>query len=217
VQADAILRGAVLTGLWILGGCGECDAPLPSSPGVDADDDTPRLLSGRFLRGDLVELAFSDPIAPVDDVDPRSFRLSIARGNVGRDYGVCYTETYYCDPALGFSLFGCRGCAALDDDCPAPATVIDLANDPDDATHLQLRLSAGIDPLRCLELQYYAPRAAILAHYSTREIPVVSGRSGEPLADIASHWASTDERKIKRDGTFPDLDAFVPLPCPDDF
>lgn len=211
------VRQTVASTTVVLGACKPCDEPPPPPDPTSAT--APILLEGRFTEAGVVELVFSEPLAPTDGVDPKKFRLSAARSTTDEYRSGCFTSTDYCDLSIGLSDYACNSCGSYtsDADCPPPIEVESLALRADEPTRLVLGLSAPIRPLLCLQIDYAGDEGGILVHYSARDIPTVTSQSGTKLADIAPRWALEPEREAYEDALFPSRDAFVAIRCPEDF
>jgi hypothetical protein len=197
-------------------GCKECEERRPPAPdlGVDAGG-PPRLVGAKFLDPRTVALAFSEPLAPVAGVDPGQFRLSMAKGEAysytyrGREQ--CYRSTYYYDLSDGV---GRLGCDPIYESCGPTTDVIALGIDPEDAAILRLTIDPPLDAYTCLQLDYAGDDAGIFVHFSASTMPTIVDKSGDALADIAPHWVLSGERYAYRDGMFPGMDTWLPIPCP---
>lgn len=202
----------------VLGACKPCEQPPP--PPDPSDATAPILIEGRFTEPGVVELVFSEPLAPPDGVDPKKFRLSAARGMTDEYRTGCLASTDYCDLSLGLGDYACNRCGSYygdDDDCPDMIEVASLELREDDPTRLVLGLSAPIRPLLCLQIDYAGDDAGIMVHYSSRDIPTVTSTDGTRVEDIAPLWVLEGERDDHQDALFPARDAFVAIRCPEDF
>lgn len=213
------LRGVLVTGLCTLAAC-RCEDPPPPPDPADADERL-ILLEGRFLDFERVELVFSDPLTPVDGVDPQKFRLSIARYEHTESAGGCESSSEYCELSLGLDDLGCVGCGGSysdpEEDCPEPTIVDELALDPDDDSRLHLHISPPISRLRCEQLEFVGPSANVIVHFSAFDVPTITDQGGRELEAIAPHWALSGRMTEYRYAElFPALDALVPIPCPED-
>lgn len=213
------MHGVLVAGLCTLAACA-CDDPPPPPDPADADERL-ILLEGRFLDFERVELVFSDPLAPVDGVDPRKFRLSIARFDHIETPGGCDSSSEYCELSWGLDDLGCVLCGSSyfrpDEECPEPTLVDELTLDPDDDSRLNLHISPPISELRCEQLEFVGAAANIIVHFSSFDVPTITDQRGRALEAIAPHWVlSGDMRTFRHAEVFPALDALVPLPCPED-
>jgi hypothetical protein len=182
----------------LLPACGE-------PPSTGSLEGPPTLLSAQFEDDFLlVRLTFSEPIAPVDEVDPASFRISAARYYGGYDYD----RTYYWDPMLLFCSFtdGCFG---------DYTDVVELGCAEDDPAALLLRLDILHGQYLCPIFDYgamYGTEYMLLPHFDASVGQIVD-LDGEPLESIAAHWVQNDQLAALIDGNFPDYPMAIPIPC----
>lgn len=213
-------RRALGLALGVLGtapGCKDCEENWPEPLDRDVDEsEPPRVRDARFLDDDTVELVFTEALASVGDVDPLKFRLSIAKGQSDeytyRAHHYCYHYTYYADLSDGLDdeSFGCN---PAQDVCEQPTVVTALELDGDDPTRLRLSISPPLAPSVCLQSQYADDRGGIFVHFFGSGIPTVEDTSGQRLEDIAPHWVVNHERYVMRDGIFPAMQDWLPIPC----
>lgn len=215
----AIVRGSFVGTLTVAACQQPCDELPPSTP---VDPGPLHIERGRFLDAMRVELAFSRPLAPVDGVDPAKFRLAVARGDTDEYGRKCLSTTYYCELSLGLSDGGCGRCytgydSPDPDACPSRIEVVSLVRDDADPRLLQLELSAPIRPLLCLQLGYTDGDAIVQVHYSALDIPTITDEAGVALGDISPRWVLEGLDEEYHEHLFPNRDALVPIPCPEDF
>jgi hypothetical protein len=213
-------RRALRLGLAAVGasaGCKECEKHLPPGPSTTVDaSEPPRLVDATFRDPSVVELVFTEPLAPVDGVDPEKFRLSAAKGDAesyryrGRRF--CYKSTYYYDLSDAIGDFG--GCDPSYEVCSPATRVIELALDDDDARRLRLTIDPPLGGYQCLQIDYAGDDAGIFVHFAAAGIPTIEDESGQALEDIAPHWVLAGARYTYREGVFPAMDVFLPIPCP---
>ncbi|MCB9508027.1 MAG: hypothetical protein H6700_03605 [Myxococcales bacterium] len=71
--------------------------PPACTPDEGVEPQPLTLVAARLIAADRVELQFSRPVAPIDDVDPEQFRLSAAVGGVDGGSGASYPQISYAD------------------------------------------------------------------------------------------------------------------------
>ncbi len=197
-------------------GCGDCEERWPEPLAREVDEsEPPRIREGRFVDEDTVELVFTEALGPVDEVDPRKFRLSTAKGETdsylesGRR--VCYQFTYYYD--LSDGIDDPAGCVASLESCPQPTTVHALELYPGDSTRLHLEIHPPLADFVCRESEYVGERGGIFVHFAAAESPTIQDTSGQRLEDIAPHWVISGDRYATREGIFPVTEDWLPIPC----
>lgn len=210
----------------------ECAEVAPG--GGTSKDGPPTLTAASMIDRSTVRLVFSEAMAPVGDVDPTAFRLSLAAAYVGDLPGTMYSDlaSYAGDSPCPASPTGeqccyseCTGDDCVDKCVPGnlPLRVAGVCNDSDDPEVLLLHLDRAVDERTCFSVMYfeyynehYGPMAGggIFVHYTDDKIPVTDAQS-EPLAPIAEHWAlDPDVVYSYADGSFPMLDPWLPIACP---
>jgi hypothetical protein len=192
-----------------------CKGDLPSGPSTEptGEGEPPRLVAARFTRGDTVELAFSEALSAVEDVDPEKFRLAATTRDEYRYRGKCMSYLYYCDLSLGVSSYGCSYGYGYDVEPPTRVTALEL--DEGDASRLRLRIDPPLDPYLCLQLDD-SDDVAILMTFSSSDEPTITDLDGDELADISPRWPLSKQPTLQRDG-FDDNALWLPIPCPEDF
>jgi hypothetical protein len=181
--------------------CGEGSADSVSGP--------PTLVAARFVEQKVVRLTFSEPLAPVDGVDPASFRLSWSWYYEG-DPGYSSPYTSYYDPMLLFCLSS--------DFCPGEYTdVVELSCDPDDPSSLLLRVDAFSQHI-CNNIstfmEYYEDYTSPLLVHFDAGIGSITDLDGEPLASIAPEFVTAPDYYLTLDGNFPNYPMRIPIECP---
>jgi hypothetical protein len=191
---------------------------------VEAIEEPPRVISARFIDPSQVELTFSEPLAPVQKVNPRQFRIS--HGYQSVDGEGAYAT--YAEPGYGSG----------DEDAP-PIVGTRLERDPE-GRHLTLRLNRGIPmevcedivALRREEEELAADRAAnpdddegeevvetttgLYLHYTRRGSAGIRDQQGEALDDIGAAWAlNYGSRYFKTSGVAPvaRFDLLIEIEC----
>ena len=182
----------------LLPACGE----RPPGGGVPGP---PTLLSAEFEDDFLlVRLTFSEPIASVDDVDPASFRISVASYYEGYEYS--YTQ--YWDP---MTLL----CATTDGCWNDYTDVVELGCAEDDPAALLLRLDIFHGEYLCPILDWagmYGTVHSVLPHFDA-SVDAIVDLEGEPLESIAAHWVQSEQLLVNIDGDFPNYPMPIPIPC----
>ena len=205
--------------------CKPCAAAPRAAAGSADDHDAPVIVGARFVARDRVQLTFSEPIAPVELVNPRQFRLSHAYSMVdgGADpsdpYDQGYATGYYYD-------------VAGSDSYEQPLVVVKLERYADQPEVLALTLNKPITVDFCQQIidsrtNLDQPVAAgsrhhgetgLFLHYTSRGSDGVRDRVNNPLADIGADWALNFGSRHKTVyGAEPvmRLDLLTPLACPD--
>jgi hypothetical protein len=175
---------------------------------ADEDIAPPELVSAEIIEpGDVllgiparVRLHFSEPIAPVDQVDPLQFRLGVAF--------VGDSETLYYDLSHHFL-----------DGAPQPRhaqTFVVGLERGDDESVLDLELSYVLDEHTCEiieEARANGIPSEIHMHYRDAE-EGVTDLAGNRLAGIGPWWAETIAFFGESEGSLDALDPAIPVACP---
>lgn len=207
------------------------DPPPPDPPPVDVP---PALLGVKLLDASTLQLSFTEPLAPVETVNPKRFRLSIAQaylGNYGgqpnttlidpRYYNLeqycspnppppCYYEPpydYYCyyGPSCYYQSTG-----------PLVATsVAALDGDP---TSLVIGLGVPIQPFLCNTLQAFEDnpnfQMVLHLHYAAGGLSELQDLGGLAVPSLGDAWVKYDGNFYSYPGpAFSTLDPFLPIPC----
>jgi hypothetical protein len=175
--------------------------------------------SGKFLL-----LRFSEPMAPVDGVDPADFRVSMAMTwryhGYGYGYNYVFESSSYWDPNVYFGYgyyYNGYGYTPL---------VADLVANGNQATDIVLRF---VDPLveeACPQfvqmqadfefyndLPEYDAKLALFPHYSPGAVALQSA-DGEVLAPIGPEWVEfPSEYMYEYEFGWPNLDPQIEIPC----
>jgi hypothetical protein len=199
----------------------ECATPKPA-PGSPDDHESPVILGARFVARDRVQLTFSEPLGPVDAVNPRQFRLSHAYATIDAGSGDrSYASGYYYDLA-GADLY------------EPPLVVVKLELYEQQPEILALTLSRPVPSDLCDSLKDSqanidqmatepgAPRrgqVGLFLHYTTRGSEGIRDAVNNPLTDVGADWALNFGTRNKAVyGTEPvmRLDLLPVLACPDE-
>jgi len=189
-----------------------CAEPDPA----DSVDGPPELVGADFIPGSLypegrqIRLRFTEPIAPTDEVDPASFRLSVGTYYEADDY--YGPRTYYYDPMLFL-------CAHTDGCFGRYSEVIELSCDSESASAIRITLDFW-HPTICSLIDFIAehrdPPPALFIHHRPGD-PAVQDLSGEALAGFGEPWFDNPlSCGSYFDGFFPALDPRISVPCIDE-
>lgn len=195
---------------------------LIAGSACQADDGPFRITKVEFDNDSTITLTFSEPIAPVDGVNPDDFRLSFAVTSAfsyvyeGLSYHYEYTSyndvAYVIGDYYSFQPFAfmsvTRGAAA---------------------NQLVLRSVDALGPEACDTLDnvfewfetyaaYYSDDtrfdAALFLHYAGGDVPIES-EAGGVLADIGADWVTSQDINRSREGFgFTALAPQLRIPCP---
>ncbi|KIG17486.1 hypothetical protein DB30_03187 [Enhygromyxa salina] len=195
-------------------GDGSGDGDGDGGPSGDTNtepNDVPFELVSASLNatGQFVVLRFSEPVAPVNGVDPADFRISFAALSAlcsGRDG--CVDQTSYWDPnffAATYIGYQPYSNARFE---------VDLITAGNQATDVFLRFETPLDPALC---EYFAPYegeyGALFVHHAPGNIPLKSS-DGESLAAIGPQWVAQAQPFWDTDGEYPNLNPKISIPCP---
>jgi hypothetical protein len=174
-------------------------------------DLTPPVLEhAEFEDASTLLLSFSEPLAPVDEVDPSThFRLASAF--------VLDELTVYYDLSYHFDAGGPARAAQLDSWPRHGNAVISRVERGDDETQLRLTLAYPLEHYVCDELDEAAILdipAAIHLHYAQAAYPRVTDEAGNPLADNGAWWVALPGIATTRPGAFDLIESRLPIACP---
>jgi hypothetical protein len=176
------------------------------------DDVTPPELEHAELEDpSTLLLSFSEPLAPVDEVDPAThFRL--AAGFVLGEITVYYDLSYH------FLAGGPDQQAAQVDSWPRHGnSLISGIERGDDATQLRLTLAYPLEHYVCDEVSEATALdipGGIHLHHAEAAYPRVTDEAGNALADNGAWWVSVPGILTTQPGAFPELDVRLPIACP---
>ncbi len=159
--------------------------------------------------GKFVVLRFSEPVGPVEAVDPSDFRISFARVVPQCDYyGNCTYNTMYWDPNFFAAIYqyGYGGYSDV-------RFEVDLVTAGAQPTDVFLRFGTPLEPVLCEAYGGYQDDYEILfVHYSPGEIPVKS-LDDESLPAIGMQWVEQPGPNWFVNGEFPNLAPKIAIPC----
>jgi hypothetical protein len=195
-------------------GDGDADVDLDGEVDVDeGPNDVPFELELAVLNvtGQFVALRFSEPVAPVDGIDPRDFRISVAsemylsNGNGDYEYTTYWDANFYADHYAGYYPPEPYSTDRFETD------LIAAGNMP---TDIVLRFEMPLDPTLCewLDTTGQSDYVFLFVHYSPGEIPVRSA-DGEELAPIGPEWVEVPYYAWGTYGHLPNLNPKIPIPC----
>jgi hypothetical protein len=214
-------------------------APTTVSPPTTVDPTTdppppgdvtpPQLVAVEFLDPQLLRLTFTEAIAPVDDVNPLRFRLSLAAYRPAYYYSeprttyvdpdqfnadqvckeVCYgdDDVYYCYDQCYYGPQLPLNIADILPDAYNPAQAIVLLAQPVLGRVCQIAGDIGLGP--------EGSRGGLFLHYASGGAAQITDLAGLPLASIGDEWVKTDLDYMDIYGAnFPAMNPFLPIPCP---
>lgn len=198
--------------------CPPCATPKPP-PGSPDDHEPPVILGARFIARDRVQLTFSEPLASVEGVNPRQFRLSRAYSATDSGYRN-YASGYYYDIA-GTDVY------------EQPLVVIELELYDDQPEVLALSLNRPVPVEICDEIQQrradlqvaatdpantHQGQIGLFLHYTSRGSIGVRDKVNNPLADVGADWAlnfGSRHKQVYGADPVTRLDLLPELACPD--
>jgi hypothetical protein len=216
-------------------GDGDGDAPPdptgdPDTGDGDTGDPVPNdipleLEIARFNKtGQFLLLRFSEPMAPVDAVDPNDFRVSLATSTRyqynGYGYNYIYESSRYADPNLNLGYDYYYGGYGFQ-----PLVVEKVANGKKD-TDIILRFFDPLEEDACLSfaqlqadyeffdsLPNQDAMVGLFPHYSPGAVKVKSA-DGEVLAPIGPEWVEYGYSYMFEDEFgWPHLNPQIEIPC----
>lgn len=197
---------------------GDVTSTETPTTGSSPDEIPPALVAVEFLDQLTLQLTFTKPMAPVDMVDPKSFRLGLAIGLYdfeGNNVGTKLYSPEYFNP--GF-------------DCPPPyedyscdyspselVLVLDAINHPSHPKKILLNLSEKIRPSLCsfINADIEDQKPVLHIHYAADEMMPIADLDGLLLPPLAGEWVNIPGDFASYDGRPSDLyNPFLPIPCP---
>jgi hypothetical protein len=152
-------------------------------PGLDRR--RPEIVDAELLSGDHLRLRFSEPLAPLDGVDPNDFRLSL-----GMSYAYkFYAYAYYMD--LVDTIDGDHEGLLRLADMSGQGDTIDLHLEPDFDLAYCHELMAEIAEMQQEPGIRY--EAGLFLHYSPGPVPVTD-EAGNGLSPVGADWVLVARR-----------------------
>lgn len=199
--------------------------PIPPPP--PADVTPPQLVGVELLDPQILRLTFTEAIAPVDQVNPKRFRLSVGRFLDYQYYG-SYQRTIYSDPEnynhqqyckeVCYDYYNCYyqcyygptlSLDALDvlPDAYNPAQAILLLEQPVTNNLCNFINAISGDPNR---------PAGLLLHYADGGAAQITDQAAIPLPGFGETWVKESDQTFMavENMQFPELNPFLPIPCP---
>ncbi len=180
---------------------------------AETNADQLELVSASLSEPSVLVLSFSEPLAPVDDVDPADFRVSAGLSYLLGDYtNPDYASSNYVDPNYLAYIYDSYSASSF----RAVAIVNGF-----DANQLALAFDYPLNPSSCDHLVSWQSGAwpeetrvaKLLPHYSPGAIPVRS-EDGDELAGFGADWVEWEGTILAEPGFgFPNLDPQVEIPC----
>jgi hypothetical protein len=198
------------------------DPPPPPPP---VDNVPPALVGIEFLDPQILRLTFTEAIAPVDQVNPKRFRLSVANYRTADYYG--YSRTLYFDPAQFNAVNYCDYNCYDEYDCyypcyqgpPTPVDVIDVLPDAVNPAQAVLLLAQPIFPSLCQAANSVpgdGGAGGLLLHYADGGAAQITDLVGLPLAPRGKTWVvqAPAQQLLIENVQFPEMNPLLPIPCP---
>ncbi len=199
------------------------DPPPPPPP---PDLTPPALVGIEFLDPQILRLTFTEAIAPVEDVNPKRFRLSVGRYILDNYYGD-YSRTVYIDPE---PYNRSQSCGEVCDEyyycyyqCyygpPTAIDVLDVLPDAYNPAQAVLLLGQPVFPQLCLVVNSLgSPErpGGLLLHYADGGASQITDLVGLPLAASGKTWVIKSDYTYSyvADLAFPEQNPLLPIPCP---
>lgn len=199
------------------------DPPPPPPP---PDSTPPALVAIEMLDPQILRLQFTEALAPVDAVNPKRFRLSLA--NYRPEYYYSSARTIYYDLEVFNNEQVCDYVCYEYYECyyqcyygnALPVDVVDVLADAYDPAAVVVLLSNPIFPRSCQTASSFGggfpegSRGGLMLHYAAGGAAQITDAVGLPLASIGIEWVKTDEQyRVDEFVNFPDMNPFLPIPC----
>jgi hypothetical protein len=199
----------------------------PPPPPPPPDTTPPQLVGVELLDPQILRLTFTEAIAPVDDVNPKRFRLSAAQYRPAYYYSTprtayydleLFNNEYVCDYVC-YEYYECYDqCTYL----PGVAVdALDVLADAYNPAQAIVLLSQPIFPRVCQVANQFAAgipegsRGGLFLHYAGGGAAQITDLAALPLASVGIEWVKTLDSYMLRDyANFPDMNPFLPIPCP---
>lgn len=204
--------------------------PTTGPPPPPGDITPPALVSATLLDPQTLQLSFTEPIAPVDTVNPKRFRFSFAIGYFGA-YDT-QQQTFLRDPRYFNYTQNCVPCqyGPFPDYCyyqpyycyfiPSDEILVaELYNHYSDPNSLLLFLTEPIRPSLCNAINNDGdPKfsdAVLHLHYADGGLAQITDLAGIPLGPDGKFWVQYDGNYYTYIApAFSNFTPFVPIPCP---
>jgi hypothetical protein len=199
-------------------------SPTTEPPPPPVDNVPPALIAVEFLDPQILRLTFTEAIAPVDQVNPKRFRLSVGNYLNADYYG--YSKTLYFDPAQFNTINYCDYSCYDDYDCyypcyngpPTPVEIADVLPDAVNPAQAVLLLAQPILPSLCSTANSLSAegRGGLLLHYADGGAAQITDLVALPLAARGKTWVvQAGEQQLQvNDVQFPEMNPLLPVPCP---
>lgn len=207
------------------------DPPPPPPPG---DITPPALVSVAFVDPFTLQLSFTEPVAPVDTVNPKRFRLSFAvayLGNYGGQPNTSlrdprfYNFTEYCPPLppgcydYYYEPYYCYYGPYCYYQASPPILAADLINHYADPNSVLISLTEGIRPSLCNMIDAFQSdngQAVLHLHYADGGLAQITDLAGLPLPALGETWIKNASDFYYYPGVvgFSNFNPFLPIPCP---
>jgi hypothetical protein len=198
----------------------------PPPPPPPPDTTPPALIAVELLDPQILRLTFTEALGPVDQVNPKRFRMSLARYQPQYYYNTPRTGYYDID-LVNYEL-DCEYVCYYDycyEQCTSlPGVAVDAVDVLPDAynpAQAIVLLSSPIFPRTCqvaADLANEQPpgsRGGLFLHYAGGGNAEITDTVGLPLPSIGIEWIKTPENYTQvYYANFPDMNPFLPIPCP---
>ncbi|WP_434417440.1 hypothetical protein [Nannocystis pusilla] len=208
------------------------DPPPPDPPPVDVP---PALIGVKLLDASTLQLSFTEPLAPVETVNPKRFRLSVAQayyGNYGGQPSTTlldpryYNLEQYCSPdppppcyyEPPYNYYYCYYGPSCYYQSTGPLVATSVAPLDGDPTSLVIGLGVPIQPFLCNTLQAFEGnpniRMVLHLHYAAGGLSELQDLTGLAVPSLGDAWVKYDGNFYSYQGeAFSTLDPFLPIPC----
>lgn len=212
--------------------------PVPPLPPPDPPpaDLPPALLTVKLLDPSTLQLSFTEPVAPVDTVNPKRFRLSVAQGYAGSYGGQpstfivdahYYNFEVYCPPEPPpcyyeppYNYYYCYYGPGCYYEPSAPILATGIAPLDGDPTSIVVTLGVPIRPSLCQTIESINNSggdnfsAVLHLHYAAGGLSQITDLSGQALPSLGDTWVKHDGSYYVYEGPpFANFNPFLPIPC----
>ena len=195
----------------------------PPPPPPPADITPPALVAVEFIDPQILRLSFTEAIGPVDEVNPKRFRLSIGRFYENAYYG--YSRTLYNDPDdFNHNLYCVEECnfGSCYEKCyygpSLELDILDLLADADDPAKIVVFLEQPVTPSLCQLVTNIGGNGTggLLIHYADGGASPITDTAGLPLPGTGATWVKIANQTYYTidNQKFPEQNPFLPIPCP---